>query len=152
MRRFSFKLEKILELRRYDEREWEIKLAEVTSRLIGVEQEIAGWGRRRVTMISYTVPSGRVDMSDLRSREEFVNLIDERVLALQSRLVALEAEREGVRTQYIRASSARKALSKLKERREREYYKDGLREETRTLDDIGSQIAIRRRDSEEQHV
>ena len=152
MRRFAFKLEKVLELRRYKEREWELKLAEVTSRVLGVEQEIRSWAQRRVTTTSRTVPHGRVDMSDLQSREEFVNLIDERVLQLQSQLVALEAERDKVREGYIEASSARKALTKLKERQSDDYYQDALREEARTLDEIGGDLAIRKVEAEEQHV
>ena len=97
MRRFSFKLEKVLELRRYAEREWELKLAEVTSRVLGVEQEIAEWARRRVDARSLHVGAGTVDMRLMTSCEDYVNRIDERVLELQHRLVALEVEREKVR-------------------------------------------------------
>jgi flagellar FliJ protein len=152
MRRFEFKLEKVLELRRYYEREWELKLAESTSRVLSVEREIQDWGRRRIMTTSEAVPVGRIDMSSLRSREDFVNLVDERVEQLQSRLVALEAERDKVRQGYLEASRARKALTRLKERRAEEYYDEGQREETRTLDEIGGTIVIRRKKSEEKHV
>jgi len=136
MRRFAFKLEKVLELRRFAEREWEHKLAEATSRVIGVENEISDWAERRTATSADRVPIGRVDMAVLRSREDYVNLIDDRVYQLQSRLVTLEAEREKVRTRYLEVSQRRKALSKLKERRGDEYYKDARKEEMRTLDEI----------------
>ncbi len=136
MRRFAFKLEKVLELRRFTEREWEHKLAEATSRVIGVENEISDWAQRRTSTSTHRVPNGRVDMGALRSREDYVNLIDDRVYQLQSRLVTLQAEREKVRAKYLEVSQRRKALSKLKERQGEEYFKDALKEETRSLDEI----------------
>lgn len=136
MRRFAFKLEKVLELRRFAEREWEYKLAEATSHVIGVENEISDWAERRTATSTTHVPNGRVDMGVLRSREDYVNLIEDRVLQLQSRLVTLQAEREKVRARYLEVSQRRKALSKLKERQGHEYYKGALKEETRNLDEI----------------
>jgi flagellar FliJ protein len=150
MRRFGFSLEKVLELRRYAEREWELKLAEVTSRVIAVEQEILEWGRRRHEMRRYHAPTGTIDISVLRSREEYVNRIDARVMMLQHRLVALEAERAKVREGYVEASKKRKALTRLKERQADEYYKEALRDEGRVLDEIaGSQVIRRRSEMEE---
>ena len=153
MRRFSFSLEKVLELRRFDEQEWELKLAEVTSRVIGVENEVAAWGDRRHATTQGSVPRGDVDMLLMQSREDYVSLIDDRVRELQSRLVALEAEREKVRTGYLDASRRRKALSRLKERRGEEYYQEAAKEEARGIDDIAaSMTSQRRRESEDEHV
>ena len=153
MRRFSFDLEKVLELRRYTEREWELKLAEVTSRIINVENEISSWAERRQATTSVTVPRGRVNMHTMRSRADYVGLIDDRVRQLQSRLVSLEAEREKVRKRYLEVSRDRKALSKLKERRSEEYYQDAKKEEIRTLDEIASSMRTQRlMESEEGNV
>jgi flagellar export protein FliJ len=150
MRRFGFSLEKVLELRRYAEREWELKLSEVTSRVIAVEQEILDWGRRRHDTRRYHADAGTIDMSVMKSCEEYVSLIDARVMTLQHRLVALEAEREKVREGYIDASKKRKALTRLKERQADEYYRNALRQEGRVLDEIaGSQVIRRRSEMEE---
>lgn len=153
MRRFSFQLEKVLELRRYHEQEWELKLAEVTGRVIAVENELAEWGTRRHATTRSGARRGTIDLDYLRSREDYVTLIDDRVRQLQSRLAGLEAERDRVREGYLEASSARKALTKLKDRRSDEYYKDASREEHRNLDEIaGSMHARRRFESEEDDV
>lgn len=153
MRRFSFQLEKVLELRRYHEQEWELKLAEVTGRVLEVENELAEWAQRRHLSAGAPVHAGQVDLEYLRSREDYVTLIDDRVRRLQSRLVGLEAERDQIREGYLEASSARKALTKLRERRSDEYYKDANREEDRNLDEIaGSMHARRRSESEEDDV
>ncbi len=144
MRRFAFKLEKVLELRRYHEREWELKLAEVTGRVLEVEHEISAWADRRHGAGRRHIAIGRVDMSELHSREDFLLMVDDRVRNLQSRLVALHAERDRVRERYLEFSRRRKALSRLKERRGDDYYRESLRDEHRTLDEIAGSMASRR--------
>ena len=145
MRRFSFKLEKVLELRRYAEQEWELKLAEVTTRVVAVEQEIADWALRRHETGRFQASIGTLDMLLIRGREEFVNRIDLRVTELQHQMIALEAERAQVRVGYVEASKKRKALTKLKERRSEEYYREALREEGRIVDEVAASQLIRRR-------
>jgi flagellar export protein FliJ len=72
-------------------------------------------------MRRYHAPAGTIDISVMRSREEYVSLIDSRVMMLQHRLVALETERAKVREGYVEASKKRKALTRLKERQADEY-------------------------------
>jgi len=150
MRRFRFKLEKILELRRYTEQEWELKLAEVTGRVVAAEQEMMEWGQRRHGTRRFHAGAGTVDMLLMQSREDYVNRIDQRVLELTNQLVALETERMKVREGYVEASRKRKALTRLRERQADEYYRDALREEGRVLDEIaGSQLIRSRMETEE---
>jgi flagellar protein FliJ len=144
MRRFAFRLEKVLELRRYREREWELKLAEVTSRVMGVEREIEQWLGRRQTTAGVSSGPGPVDMDEWRSREGYAILIDDRIRELRSRLVMLEAERDKVRERYLVVSSRRKALTRLKERRSDEYYGDALKDEHRAVDELAGSKAVRR--------
>ncbi|MBU8912624.1 MAG: flagellar export protein FliJ [Spirochaetales bacterium] len=150
MRRFRFKLDKILELRRYAEQEWELKLAEVTGRVVTAEQEIAEWARRRHDTRRLHAGAGTVDMLIMRTREDYVNRIDLRVMELQHQLVALEVERSKIRDGYVEASRKRKALTRLKERQAQEYYRDALRDEGRVLDEIaGNQLIRSRLETEE---
>lgn len=152
MRRFVFSLDKVLELRRYHERQWELKLAEVTGRIVAVEREIHSWGARRSSAVDYRVYPGHVDMRTAWAREEYLTLIDTRVRELQTRLHALEHERSKVRASYLDASSARKALTRLEERRRDEYYREAAKDEHRVLDEIGGMLTARRHDPEELHV
>ena len=144
MRRFSFKLEKVLELRRYAEREWELKLAEATRRVIDTETRITDWGEKRGDAAAIHAPLGPVDMSTLYSREEYLNRVDQQVAILHRRLALLEEERGEVRDGYLEASSRRKALSKLEERRSEEYYRAALREEGKAIDEIAGTQAVKR--------
>ena len=83
-------------------------------------------------------------MDLLRSRDDYLSLIDQHVAQLQNRIAALEVEREKVRQDYLQVSRKRKALTKLKERRSTEYYSDALREQDREIDEIGGGQAVRR--------
>ena len=153
MRRFRFKLDKILELRRYAEQEWELKLAEVTGRVVTAEQEITEWARKRHDTRRFHAGAGTLDMLIMRTREDYVNRIDLRVLELQHQLVALEVERSKIRDGYMEASKKRKALTRLKERQAEEYYRDALRDEGRVLDEIaGNQLIRSRLETEEINV
>jgi flagellar export protein FliJ len=153
MRRFAFKLEKVLELRRYAEREWELKLADATRQVIQVEDQIRSWGLRRNATSAIHAHPGAVDMTLLRSREEYLSRIDQQVERLQRSLASLHEHREEVRAGYLQASSARKALTKLKERRSTEYYRDALRDEMKRIDEIaGTQTVRRITESEETDV
>ena len=153
MRRFSFSLEKVLELRRYRERQWEHKLAEVTGRVVAVDREIREWqAERSVTTAYHTLP-GRLDMSRLWAREDYLGRVESRLLELRSRRAGLETELAKVREDYLAASSARKALSRLEERRRDEYYRAALKDENRTLDEIGGTLkALSLADLEGEHV
>ena len=139
-------------LRRQAEREWELSLAEVTSRIVGVDREIEDLAQKRHSMRSYHAGAGTLDMRTMHSREDYVNRIDQRTEELQHRRAALELERGKVRERYVEASARRKALTRLKERRADEYYREALREEGRVLDEIGNQLARRTLDTEEINV
>jgi flagellar FliJ protein len=144
MRRFSFKLEKVLELRSYVERKWELKLADATRKVLDVQRQIDTWGERRRVTSAIRAGLGPVDMTRLWGREEYLARIDEAVAVLVRRLGVLESERDEMRQGYLEASSKRKALTRLKERRSEEYYKEASRDEGRIIDEIGTSQTVRR--------
>jgi flagellar export protein FliJ len=144
MRRFDFDLEKVLELRRYAEREWELKLAEVTGRIVGAEREVVQLQSARDSVFTAGVEPGRVDMGALAGRGEYLALIERRTVELRGRLARLEREREDVRSEFLKASRARKAISQLRDRRAAEHYKEARREEAREFDEMGVTLAVQR--------
>lgn len=144
MRRFEFDLEKVLELRRYAERDWELKLAAVTGQIVGAEREILDLNAARESTTAVGVLPGRVDMGSLSGREEYLALISRRTIELRGRLARLEREREEVRAEYLKAAQARKAISKLRDRRAAEHYREARKEEAREYDEIGVTLAVQR--------
>ena len=62
MRKFQFNLEKILELRKYDEQQWELKLGEATGRCNALHRDIAACKASRKQIFE----QGHLDTGDMR--------------------------------------------------------------------------------------
>lgn len=141
MRRFGFRLEKLLELRSFHERKAELVLAEKAGRCALLEKRLAEIAESRARAGRDMFAPGR-DLADFRASELYITRLDRERDRLLEELVAAEAEREKARLDYLEKHKDREAIDKLKERREAEYYRLALREETKTLDDIGRRSLV----------
>ncbi|NOY10060.1 MAG: flagellar export protein FliJ [Spirochaetes bacterium] len=137
MRRFRFRLEKLLILRRHAEKEWEIKLAEITGICIKLEKGmIKAESEKTRVLMELKAGRGMVDMEILRYREQYTGRLNHRLRELEDELVKKRIELEKIRKKYIEVSRDRKVIGKLKDRREAEYYKNLKLEEIKIMDDI----------------
>jgi len=142
VRRFRFRLEKLLALRRYREKEWEIKLAEITGICINLERGIAyAESEKTRVLFKLTAGVGKVDMEILKFRESYTARLSRRVSELVEELSRRRMEQDEIRKKYIEVSRERKVLLKLKERRETEYYKMERLDEIKMIDDISNSKA-----------
>jgi flagellar FliJ protein len=144
MRRFRFRLEKFLELRRWKEREREIALAKVLGEVLLLEkriEEIAGlisgslYGQFRRENL--------VDVEAMTRRELYVQRLAREREVRRAALVVKRRELEEARGLYLQASRERKVLDKLRERRETEYYEQAVDEEYRAVDDMNTAASTR---------
>jgi flagellar protein FliJ len=142
MRRFQFRLERFLELRRWKEREWEIKLAKILGECLLLEnriKEIAEEiGASRLTGFTQ---GNRIDIESMKRRELYVQRLAVERERTQAVLAEKRVELEKVRAKYLEVAKDRKVLDKLKERRAGEYYERQLDEEFRTIDDMNTAAA-----------
>lgn len=144
MRRFKFRLEKFLELRRWKEREREIALAKVLGEVLLLErriEEIAG-------LISGSLfgqfrRENLVDVEAMTRRELYVQRLAREREAKRAALVGKRRELDEVRRLFLEASKERKVLDKLRERQETEYYEQAIDEEYKTVDDMNTAAASR---------
>ena len=60
---------------------------------------------------------------------------------LRNKLVRAEKERDKVKADFLEVSKNRKILTKLKEKREKEYYKQQLKQEFNNTDEINNSRA-----------
>ncbi len=146
MRRFRFRLERFLELRRYYEREHELKLAKVTGACLMIQRNILN----RQSNIARTIlerpqTSGPVDLEAFHAGEMYMERLDREIHSLEEELTVKEEERTEAQKEYIEASRRRKVLEKLKEKKEEEHVKDQKREEFEILNDINTGSSSRRR-------
>jgi len=145
MRRFQFRLERFLELRRWKEREWELKLARALGECLLLEQRIRQIGEEiGASRLAEYTEGRRVDVEAMARRELYVQRLAVERERAQVTLEEKRRELEKVRARYLEASKDRKVLDKLKERRSEEYYDRQLDEEYRTADDLNNSAAARR--------
>lgn len=160
MRRFHFRLERFLDLRRWKEREWEIRLAHATGKVVLLKNRIAEIGaeigasydrsftRGAAAEPSDAAPSARgsarrVDIEAMARRELYVQRLVAERLRREAELAVRERELAEVRARYLEAARDRKVLDKLKDRRAAEYYERQRDEEYKAIDDLNTASALR---------
>jgi flagellar FliJ protein len=146
MRRFQFRLERFLELRRWKERECEIALARVLGECLLLEKRIDEIAEEiAVSRLSAFVAGIQIDVRAMARREWYL----QRLARDRERTKAVLAEErkalEKLRAKYLDAAKDRKVLDKLKERRSEDYYAHQLDEEYKSIDDMNTSAATRER-------
>lgn len=145
MRRFRFRLEKLLVIRRYREREWEIRLAGATRIVLETKGRIAlaEDGIARSFGRSGAEGGAPLETGLVISSERYRQGMSARIRSLEGDLVKQEAELAGVREGYLDASRRRKVLDKLKERQADATRRRQGREESAALNDLAVSRATR---------
>lgn len=137
MRRFRFRLERLLGIRRHVEQEWELKLGRATGAVLATKARIAE-AEEGIARSYGSGLGGTLDAGLLYSSERFRQGMTARIKELGVLLEAQEAELEKVRQGYLEASRARKVLDKLKERQAEAARREQNRDEIAVLNDIAT--------------
>jgi len=145
MRRFQFRLDRLLDLRRWKEREWELALAKILGECLLLENRITEIGEEiGASRLAVFTDGARVDVEAMSRRELFVQRLAAERDRARVALVEKRRELEKVRARYVEASKDRKVLDKFKDRRAEEYYDRQQDEEFKAVDDINTAAAVRR--------
>ncbi|MBN1649380.1 MAG: flagellar export protein FliJ [Spirochaetales bacterium] len=133
MRRFSFRLEKLLGIRRHREELLEIELGRAVGRCIRIQHEI---DRRMAERRRILTQTGSDDIRAEFAKGVYVYRMEKEAGKLRKELVEAEKVRERAKQKFLEASRERKVLDKLKERRQTEYNRAQKAEEIKTSDDL----------------
>ena len=144
MKRFSFDLEKLLELRRYRERETEVELTRAVGILAELERRIRSLAEELAAAQREEFALGR-DIKEIQSYERYITRLISTRDALLEEAAKAELEVEKARAAYTVAARDRKVVDKLKEKRLRTYKKEVNAAQVKFLDDISSGLAARER-------
>jgi flagellar FliJ protein len=136
MKRFHFRLDRVLKLRQYKERQQEIELARVTGECVRIRNRMAeiATDRRGAFMQRASV----LDLNLEYAKSAYIARLDSQRSKLQTELERWEQERRTVQQRYLDASRERKVIDKLREREESRYYQSERRAEAKELDDIAN--------------
>lgn len=141
MRRFQFKLEKLLELRSFHERKAELLLAEKAGRCALLDGQLKANAEERSRAGREMFSAGRM-LADYRASELYMIRLDRDRDRLFKELASAELEREEARRDYVEKRKSREVLDKYKERRQTEYYRLAEREEIKALDDMARRSVV----------
>ncbi len=146
MRRFQFRLERFLDLRRWKERERELVLAKVLGECLLLERRITEIAAEiSASFLSGFRTGNMIDIDSMARRELYVQRLARERERTQTTLAEKRVELEQVRAKYLEASRDRKVLDKLKDRQAAAYYERQIDEEFKTIDDINTAAATRHR-------
>lgn len=137
MRKFVFNLERLLRLREHEEHEVEIRLGQAVTECVRIE---AGISHRRSEIDRVLKTRGGLDGREdtLLAMEMYKRRMKDELLELGNELRLAESKRDEVREEFLEYSKKRKVLTKLKEKREAEYYKKQLKIEHDLVDEINN--------------
>jgi flagellar FliJ protein len=135
MKQFGFKLQKVLDLRKYREEEAKIELG----RAVGVLTEIEN--RIRLTAKSRHHAAGErftevrtAGAAGMLAWDNYITRLDQEAERLAKEAARAELAVEEKRARYLEASRELKIMEKLKEKKEKEYRKEMSAAETAELD------------------
>lgn len=144
VKRFHFRLERLLEIRAFRERQWLARLAEASGHFARVGREIHSNAAARRGAFDVEARRGsELDLAMLTYRERYLSRLTEENRRLREELEQRRRRREEVQKKYLEVSRDRKILDKLKERKAAEYYAHGRREEFKAQDDLNCDRYIR---------
>lgn len=149
MKRFHFRLEKLLTIKEHREKDWELKLAMATGECIRIQNTMTHNMYEKARTLASRRVRGAVKMETLMYSELYMQRLTRQNEHLENELFRKEIERKEVQKGYLEASKERKVLDKLKERQGEDFYKKQRIEEMKSIDDINNSMYVRKREIEQ---
>lgn len=146
-KRFKFRLETVLKIRRQREDEAKRAVAERLRQITSVHDEIESLQRqigREIGAFRQSHAIGRIDTDKIVNHRHWLIHLDQGVLLARSRLGELETELAKERSTLAEARKRVRALEKLEERQRARYMKRLSRAEAVENDEIGNALHLRR--------
>ena len=134
MKKFVFSMEKILDLREYEEKQAQIELGKAIGDAEKIRQQLNFVAIEKAKMLSMDI-SGTSINERLVHENYLVRLASQKEILLEE-LAAAELIVEEKRAVFAEALKKRKVLSNLKEKQLQQYKKEKQLEEDNIVDDI----------------
>ena len=132
MKKFSFNLQKVLQLRKFKEEECKIELGQAISNLNMIENEIKVTAVKRQNAASQRFTSAQ----EIFDWNNYILRLDQETERLMERAAQAEMIVEEKRALYLEAAKDLKALEKVKEKRQKEHRKEFADYQMAEVDDL----------------
>ncbi|MBS1706825.1 MAG: flagellar export protein FliJ [Armatimonadetes bacterium] len=134
MRKFEFRLQKVLDYRRLCEDWAKQAYIESQARLLDGQDEVRTIAHRREKAIAHTPHS----VNGMVSLEQYLVKLDDDQRAQEAVNSILEQEVESARQDWVSARQDAEAIQKLHDREWEDYQTEVLREEQKALDEFAN--------------
>ncbi|MFP4661044.1 MAG: flagellar export protein FliJ [Halanaerobiales bacterium] len=137
MKKFKFKLNKVLEVRQIEEDQAQNNLVEAQHKAKEIENEI--YRLEEVQSDLYQRIRSVEDMSleESMAYREYMQTNRYYIQRTEKNLKSQEKEVENFREHYLEKRKKREILEKIKEKNYKSYYKEVLHKEQKVLDELG---------------
>jgi flagellar FliJ protein len=131
MKRFSFNLQKVLELRNYREQEAKVELGRAVGVLTAIENRI-----KETAVVRHNAARERfADPAAMPAWDNYIIRLDQETERLTQEAAQAALAVEERRALYLEASRELKVMEKLREKREKAYRREVFAAETAEADD-----------------
>jgi flagellar protein FliJ len=139
LKKFSFKLEPVLNVRKSKEEELQRKLSKILDRLQEAVEEMARTLGHRHTIANQLEEFKKkpIGIEDLLTYQNYLENLDKRLTEQECRIHEIEQEVEEMRELLMQACKDKKIIEKIKERQKACYNLEALKQEINFLDEIG---------------
>lgn len=141
MQKFVFNMQKILNLRKFEEKQAQAELGKAVSAETRIQDTLNLIARQNVQTVQNA--SGIKNPLELYNLNNYLRLLSQRKEKLLQELAQAHIETEQKREKMREAMLKVKALEKLKEVRQNEWAQENRRREEKELDDIANSKQLR---------
>lgn len=135
MKKFHFSMERLLQLRKHREKEWEIKLGKAVGSSTKIRQAIDDREQRHLEVLG---EREGLTMEAFKTVELYMERMRQEAAKLKKELKDAEARRLKIQASYLEASREREVLEKLKERKKKKHAREESRKEFDILDEANA--------------
>lgn len=138
MKRFRYRMESLLKIKRHRERERQKEHAEALQKVFDQQEQLRRIDDSRSTMLDRQRDRqvGNLSLTYLQLCSRYLVKLKRDTLVGRETLRAYEVEAEKRRQRLVKASQERQMYEKLKERQKERFYKDADRRENKENDEI----------------
>lgn len=134
MKRFSFSLQKILDIREFAERQAQIELGRAVAEVNRINSDLEAVAQEKLRMIH--LKQQEMTLNDFVVRENYMKRLELTKERLLEELAAAQLVVDEKREIFAEALKQRKILSNLRDKQYAQYKKDALVAEDNAVDDM----------------
>ncbi|MCR5080926.1 MAG: flagellar export protein FliJ [Treponema sp.] len=134
MKKFKFSMEKILELRRFEQSQAEAELGKVNAQIAQIQQKLEAIAVKKISSTKeFNTDSNIMVMNQLQN---YFYMLDQKKEECLEEMAKLELVAEEKREVVRKCMQNVKVLEKLKENKLKEWHKEFQKQEENVMDDV----------------